>query len=71
MALRLTADAHLQFCLLREDTAINIRECLENDDDYELRKAIDSALKVFREAEFVENKASVGIRLPRKHIMDP
>lgn len=51
MALRLTADAHLQFCLLRRDTAIDIRACLDSRDQ-SLKNAIRSALEIYNEAEF-------------------
>jgi cyclic pyranopterin phosphate synthase len=52
MALRLTADAHLQFCLLRRGTNIDLRPDLDSEDDACLEKTIGSALRVYHDARF-------------------
>ena len=48
MALRLTADSRLQFCLFREDLCIDIK----NMGAGELANTIDHALNIYREATF-------------------
>ena len=51
MALRLTADMRLQFCLLREDVAVGLRPVLARGADA-LKVTIADALSVFRHAAF-------------------
>ena len=51
MALRVTADARLQFCLLREDEVIDLKPLLIAGDGA-LTEAIDAALAVYLAAEF-------------------
>lgn len=58
MALRLTADLRLQFCLLREDVAVNLRTALANGPQA-LRDAIDQAFDVYRGARFVRQSGVV------------
>jgi cyclic pyranopterin phosphate synthase len=50
MALRLTADLRLQFCLLREDVAIDLKSIIS--DKTELQNVVGGALKVFGRATF-------------------
>jgi cyclic pyranopterin phosphate synthase len=52
MALRLTADRRLQFCLLRDDLTVNLDGPLRRSDDSELRDVVQSALAVYSGAEF-------------------
>jgi cyclic pyranopterin phosphate synthase len=51
MALRLTADMRLQFCLLREDVAVDLRPVLARGADA-LKVTISDALSVFHHAVF-------------------
>jgi cyclic pyranopterin phosphate synthase len=53
MAVRLTADARLQFCLLREDAVIDLRPALARGDGA-LRDVVRGALGVYAAAAFVE-----------------
>lgn len=56
MALRLTADLRLQFCLLREDVALDLRPVLAQGADA-LEDAISAALAVYRGAVFERPQA--------------
>jgi cyclic pyranopterin phosphate synthase len=51
MAVRVTSDARIQFCLLREDTAINLASALHRDTS-QLQKTIQAALDVYARATF-------------------
>lgn len=55
MALRLTADARLQFCLLREDVAIELEPYL-NAGNGHLESAISEALEVYETATIATTK---------------
>lgn len=50
MALRLTADLRLQFCLLREDNTVDLAECVH--DEGQLRTVIGEALEPYASAYF-------------------
>jgi len=54
MALRVTADLRLQYCLLREDVAIDLRPLFQ--DAEALNTALRNAISVFSEATFMENR---------------
>jgi cyclic pyranopterin phosphate synthase len=51
MALRLTPEAFLQFCLLREDIAVDLGDSL-NDNPGQLKKLLGDALEVYNSARF-------------------
>ena len=51
MALRLTADARLQFCLLREDMVIDLKPLLAANDQA-LEEAVSNALEIYNSATF-------------------
>lgn len=53
MALRLTADLRLQFCLLREDVTMDVSGAVHDRDEVQLRAALVHALSVYGGAEFV------------------
>lgn len=50
MALRLTADLRLQFCLLRQDNTVELARIVHDED--QLRTAVDAALKPYTSAHF-------------------
>ncbi|MCZ7601634.1 MAG: radical SAM protein [Melioribacteraceae bacterium] len=52
MAIRLTPDYRLQFCLLREDTAINLLPYLIQNDTEIIKQELKSALSVYEKAYF-------------------
>jgi GTP 3',8-cyclase len=52
MALRLTADRRLQFCLLREDVTVPLAEALQSDDDAELTALVEHAVDTYASATF-------------------
>lgn len=51
MALRLTADLRLQFCLLKQDVTVDLRPALAAGQD-ELLRTLDRALNIYRSANF-------------------
>jgi cyclic pyranopterin phosphate synthase len=55
MALRLTADARLQFCLLREEIAIDLKPAIHSENG-ELEETIADALKNFDSSYFLLQK---------------
>lgn len=59
MALRLTADVRLQFCLLRQDNAVDLRPYL-TDGPSAVSEALAGALQVYDEAQFHAHVAEVG-----------
>ena len=52
MAIRLTPDCRLQFCLLRHDICVDIRRAVDDIDGGPLRTAIAAALSVYHSAVF-------------------
>lgn len=52
MALRLTADRRLQFCLLREDITVPLERALAADDDRELTELVERAVHTYASATF-------------------
>ncbi len=60
MALRVTADHRLQFCLLRADIAIDLAPHLA-DGNANLEKAIEDALRVYGDAKLNEVKESIAV----------
>ncbi|MBF9071870.1 radical SAM protein [Streptacidiphilus fuscans] len=52
MALRLTADSRLQFCLLREDVTVDVAAVLAEGVPGELESRIEAAFQVYTEARF-------------------
>lgn len=52
MALRLTADGRLQFCLLREDAAVDLAPHLVSGDAAAVEAAVEAAFQVYAEAVF-------------------
>src|SRR5262249_51483969 len=52
MALRLTADRRLQFCLLREDITVPLDGALAADDDRELTALVERAVQTYGSATF-------------------
>ena len=63
MALRLTADLRLQFCLLREDVTIDVAEIIRARDEVALTGALSTTLTEYELAEFHPAAASsVAIR---------
>ncbi len=52
MALRLTADARMQFCLLRENVAVDLAPMLEENDDIGLRARVEAAFEMYAGAYF-------------------
>lgn len=61
MALRLTADLRLQFCLLRDDVALDLRPVLAQGADA-LKDTISAALSVYSSAMFERAKAELPPR---------
>ncbi|MFD7614382.1 radical SAM protein [Streptomyces sp. NPDC059828] len=52
MALRLTADARLQFCLLREDVTVDLAPLLEKGDGEGLAAQVEAAFEMYAAASF-------------------
>ena len=52
MALRLTADRRLQFCLLREDITMPLGDALRGEDDAELTALVQRAVETYASATF-------------------
>ncbi|MGX1851108.1 radical SAM protein [Streptomyces sp. NPDC055299] len=52
MALRLTADARLQFCLLREDVIVDLAPLLAQGDEAGLAAQVEAAFEMYGEAYF-------------------
>ncbi|MGQ0776169.1 MAG: radical SAM protein [Pseudonocardiales bacterium] len=52
MALRLTADQRLQFCLLREDVTVPLANALASGSDDELMRLVASAVETYASATF-------------------
>ncbi|MGP3950925.1 radical SAM protein [Streptomyces sp. 7N604] len=52
MALRLTADARLQFCLLREDVTVDLAPLLEQGDEEGLAGQVEAAFEMYADAYF-------------------
>ncbi|MGA5266256.1 radical SAM protein [Streptomyces lydicamycinicus] len=52
MALRLTADARLQFCLLREDVTVDLAPLLAQGDEAGLAGQVEAAFEMYGEAYF-------------------
>ena len=65
MALRLTADMRLQFCLLRDDAAVDLRPLVALGDDA-LQTTISTALAVYEDAVFndVQTQPHLGRVIP-------
>ncbi len=62
MAVRLTADGKLQFCLLREDNLIDLRGMLERGaSERELDEVVDGALESYRKARFYDRGALAAL----------
>ena len=59
MALRLTSDLRLQFCLLREDIIISLADKIDHPDV--LEATIRDALAVYADAKFVETPHNLGV----------
>ena len=56
MAVRLTADLRLQFCLLREDVAVDVRPLLR--EPAALAERVCEVLDVYRSATFAKEVSS-------------
>ena len=64
MALRLTADLRLQFCLLRDDITVNLQPLLAERSDDALEATISDALDVYDHATFHESRSGH----PQEHV---
>ena len=64
MALRLTADLRLQFCLLREDNAVDLSGLMGLPEAGRLESALDEALRVYGGAWFRAEPPAVHEPLP-------
>jgi cyclic pyranopterin phosphate synthase len=58
MALRLTADRRLQFCLLREDITVPLDSALALDDDTALAELVERAVQTYASATFHQPTAA-------------
>ena len=58
MALRLTADRRLQFCLLREDITVPLDSALALDDDTGLAELVERAVQTYASATFHQPTAA-------------
>ncbi len=58
MALRLTADARLQFCLLREDVTVDLAPLLTQGDEAALAAQVEAAFEMYGEAYFRPGNAT-------------
>ncbi len=61
MALRLTADRRLQFCLLREDITVPLAEALGAEDDAELTALVHRAVETYASAMFRQSTPAVPL----------
>jgi len=61
MALRLTADRRLQFCLLREDITVPLADALAADDDAELTALVQRAVETYASATFRRSTPAVPL----------
>jgi cyclic pyranopterin phosphate synthase len=61
MALRLTADRRLQFCLLREDITVPLADALATDDDAELTALVQRAVETYASATFRQSTPAVPL----------
>ena len=59
MALRLTADARLQFCLLREDIAVDLAPHMAAGDGH-LERAVGEALSIYETASMKTSEEQHG-----------
>lgn len=65
MALRLTADLHLQYCLLRSDITVDLADTI--NDDRALTEQIEAAFAPYEDARFrtsLDDRAPAAVRLP-------
>lgn len=68
MALRLTADMRLQFCLLREDVAVDLRPVLARGADA-LKVTLSDALSVFQHAAFEHVQEQPPARIVNPNVL--
>ncbi|WP_261568223.1 radical SAM protein [Frankia gtarii] len=64
MALRLTSDLRLQFCLLREDFTVPLEDLIRDQDSTALQKIINEALDTYVGAQFHADASEAGGVLP-------
>lgn len=67
MALRLTADLRLQFCLLRENYTVPLSDLMADDQDEALAAAFDKSLGVYESAWFRDEPSVSRGPLPLAH----
>ncbi len=65
MALRLTADMRLQFCLLREDNLIDLTPALAEDTDERLHAQVEAAFEMYADARFHTTQPSAALEAAR------
>jgi GTP 3',8-cyclase len=71
MAVRLTADGKLQYCLLREDNLVDLRAMIERGDAAGADAAVGDAVRMYSEARFFNREDLSELRARRSRIPLP
>jgi GTP 3',8-cyclase len=71
MAVRLTADGKLQYCLLREDNLIDLRSMVDRGDAARAEAAVRDAVEMYGQAKFFDRHELADLRAHRSRIPLP